>query len=126
MKKSKYYYNTNYGYGYRYAYGYGSGYGYGYGYGRRSRRRMDGSGQGQERSMPEPRSALSDHGRQVNGQQWDVVIGPTVPWWRPDLKELWHFRDLLAAVGAPRPARRLQADDPRARCGRCCNRCSPR
>jgi lipopolysaccharide transport system permease protein len=27
--------------------------------------------------------------------QWDVVIGPARPWWRFDLKELWHFRDLL-------------------------------
>ena len=33
--------------------------------------------------------------REQHKGDWDVVIGPTVPWWRPDLKELWHFRDLL-------------------------------
>lgn len=27
--------------------------------------------------------------------QWDVVVQPHQPWWRVDLKELWHFRDLL-------------------------------
>jgi lipopolysaccharide transport system permease protein len=32
---------------------------------------------------------------QGHGQQWDVVIGPGSRWWRPDLRELWHFRDLL-------------------------------
>jgi lipopolysaccharide transport system permease protein len=36
--------------------------------------------------------------RQGHGQQWDVVIGPSTPWWRPDLKELWHFRDLLVLL----------------------------
>ena len=33
--------------------------------------------------------------RELHKGEWDVVIGPSVPWWRPDLKELWHFRDLL-------------------------------
>ena len=26
---------------------------------------------------------------------WDVVIRPHAKWWRPDVKELWNFRDLL-------------------------------
>lgn len=26
---------------------------------------------------------------------WDVVVEPQRPWWRVDLKELWHYRDLL-------------------------------
>lgn len=26
---------------------------------------------------------------------WDVVIRPHAKWWRPDVKELWQFRDLL-------------------------------
>lgn len=33
--------------------------------------------------------------QEAQRQQWDVVIGPSAPWWRPDFKELWHFRDLL-------------------------------
>lgn len=35
---------------------------------------------------------MEDEARKV---QWDVVIGPSRPWWRFDLEELWHFRDLL-------------------------------
>ena len=35
---------------------------------------------------------MEDEARKV---QWDVVIGPTRPWWQLDLRELWHFRDLL-------------------------------
>lgn len=27
--------------------------------------------------------------------QWDVVITPDQPWWRLDLREIWHYRDLL-------------------------------
>jgi lipopolysaccharide transport system permease protein len=26
---------------------------------------------------------------------WDVVVEPRRPWWRIDLAELWHYRDLL-------------------------------
>lgn len=26
---------------------------------------------------------------------WDVVVAPHRAWWRVDLKELWHYRDLL-------------------------------
>ncbi|MFN8350479.1 MAG: ABC transporter permease [Flavobacteriales bacterium] len=26
---------------------------------------------------------------------WDVVIRPREPWWRLDLREFWHYRDLL-------------------------------
>ena len=26
---------------------------------------------------------------------WDVTIKPQQAWWRPDLKEFWHYRDLL-------------------------------
>lgn len=26
---------------------------------------------------------------------WDIVIRPRQPWWKPDLKEFWHYRDLL-------------------------------
>ncbi len=32
---------------------------------------------------------------EVRKVQWDVVIGPSKPWWHFDLNELWHFRDLL-------------------------------
>ena len=26
---------------------------------------------------------------------WDVVITPDQPWWKLDLREIWHYRDLL-------------------------------
>lgn len=26
---------------------------------------------------------------------WDIEIRPEQPWWKPDLKEFWHYRDLL-------------------------------
>lgn len=26
---------------------------------------------------------------------WDVIIRPRQSWWRPDLKEFWHYRDLM-------------------------------
>lgn len=29
------------------------------------------------------------------GPTWDVVIRPREPWWRLDLREFWHYRDLL-------------------------------
>lgn len=29
---------------------------------------------------------------------WDVVITPHQPWWRLDLNELWHYRDLLVLL----------------------------
>lgn len=28
-------------------------------------------------------------------ERWDVIIEPTRGWWRIDLRELWHYRDLL-------------------------------
>jgi len=34
-----------------------------------------------------------DHER--NKVRWDVIVEPTQPWWRLDLRELWHYRDLL-------------------------------
>jgi len=30
-----------------------------------------------------------------NRSDWDVVIEPSRGWWRIDLRELWHYRDLL-------------------------------
>ena len=32
------------------------------------------------------------------GARWDVVIRPQQAWWKPDLKEFWHYRDLLALL----------------------------
>jgi lipopolysaccharide transport system permease protein len=32
------------------------------------------------------------------GERWDVVIRPEGPWWRLDLRELWHYRDLLVLL----------------------------
>lgn len=29
---------------------------------------------------------------------WDIVIRPRQPWWKPDLKEFWHYRDLLTLL----------------------------
>ncbi|MBK9759725.1 MAG: hypothetical protein IPO90_07080 [Flavobacteriales bacterium] len=26
---------------------------------------------------------------------WDIEIRPEQPWWKVDLKEFWHYRDLL-------------------------------
>ena len=26
---------------------------------------------------------------------WDIEIRPEQPWWKPDLKEFWHYRALL-------------------------------
>lgn len=35
----------------------------------------------------------------TSGQQhWDIVIRPRQAWWRPDLGEFWHYRDLLALL----------------------------
>ncbi|MBL7965255.1 MAG: ABC transporter permease [Flavobacteriales bacterium] len=31
-------------------------------------------------------------------EEWDVIIRPDGPWWRLDLKELWHYRDLLVLL----------------------------
>jgi len=31
-------------------------------------------------------------------QEWDVVIRPHHAWWRLDLKEFWHYRDLLVLM----------------------------
>src|SRR5436190_23511988 len=31
-------------------------------------------------------------------ERWDVVIDPTRPWWRLDLKEIWRYRDLLVLL----------------------------
>lgn len=28
-------------------------------------------------------------------QRWDVVVEPDRPWWKVDLREIWHYRDLL-------------------------------
>ncbi len=30
--------------------------------------------------------------------QWDIIIKPQPAWWRPDLKEFWHYRDLLSLL----------------------------
>ncbi len=36
--------------------------------------------------------------QETERQDWDVVIGSSARWWRPDLKELWQFRDLLVLL----------------------------
>src|ERR1700754_4836275 len=28
-------------------------------------------------------------------EAWDIIIRPEQPWWKPDLKEFWHYRDLM-------------------------------
>jgi lipopolysaccharide transport system permease protein len=30
--------------------------------------------------------------------QWDIIIKPQSAWWRLDLKEFWHYRDLLSLL----------------------------
>ena len=30
--------------------------------------------------------------------EWDVVVEPSHGWWRIDLRELWHYRDLLVLM----------------------------
>lgn len=34
----------------------------------------------------------------VDDSTWDVVIEPHRAWWRIDLRELWHYRDLLVLL----------------------------
>ncbi len=31
----------------------------------------------------------------TDAPSWDIVIRPRQAWWKPDLKEFWHYRDLL-------------------------------
>lgn len=33
--------------------------------------------------------------RETDAPDWDIVIRPGQAWWKPDLKEFWHYRDLL-------------------------------
>lgn len=33
--------------------------------------------------------------RETDAPDWDIVIRPEQAWWKPDLKEFWHYRDLL-------------------------------
>ena len=33
--------------------------------------------------------------REIHAPAWDIVIRPEQAWWKPDLKEFWHYRDLL-------------------------------
>lgn len=33
--------------------------------------------------------------RETDAPAWDIVIRPEQAWWKPDLKEFWHYRDLL-------------------------------
>lgn len=33
--------------------------------------------------------------RETDAPVWDIVIRPRQAWWKPDLKEFWHYRDLL-------------------------------
>ena len=33
--------------------------------------------------------------RATDAPAWDIVIRPGQAWWKPDLKEFWHYRDLL-------------------------------
>lgn len=40
-------------------------------------------------TMTPPQAPDSGH------EHWDVVIAPAAPWWRLNLGELWHYRDLL-------------------------------
>jgi lipopolysaccharide transport system permease protein len=30
--------------------------------------------------------------------EWDIIIKPQQAWWRPDLREFWHYRDLLVLL----------------------------
>jgi lipopolysaccharide transport system permease protein len=34
----------------------------------------------------------------VDEGAWDVVIRPTKPWWKVDLREIWAYRDLLMVL----------------------------
>jgi lipopolysaccharide transport system permease protein len=36
--------------------------------------------------------------RETDAPAWDIVIRPEQAWWKPDLKEFWHYRDLLALL----------------------------
>jgi len=34
----------------------------------------------------------------TDAPDWDIVIRPEQAWWKPDLKEFWHYRDLLSLL----------------------------
>ncbi len=46
--------------------------------------------------MSEPARASTTP--QTGTSDWDIVIRPSQAWWKPDLKEFWHYRDLLALL----------------------------
>jgi lipopolysaccharide transport system permease protein len=35
---------------------------------------------------------------QKTSATWDTIIRPQQAWWKPDLKEFWHYRDLLVLL----------------------------
>lgn len=36
----------------------------------------------------------------ASSAEWDTIIRPQRAWWRPDLKEFWHYKDLLRLLVA--------------------------
>ncbi|MEO8588901.1 MAG: ABC transporter permease [Flavobacteriales bacterium] len=34
----------------------------------------------------------------AHAEQWDVIIAPTSPWWRLNVREIWKYRDLLRVM----------------------------
>ena len=36
--------------------------------------------------------------RETDAPVWDIVIRARQAWWKPDLKEFWHYRDLLGLL----------------------------
>ncbi|MBK6370032.1 MAG: hypothetical protein IPF64_09465 [Flavobacteriales bacterium] len=57
--------------------------------------------------------------------EWDVVVEPSHGWWRIDLRELWHYRDLLVLM-VKRDLLAVYKQTILGRSGRWCNRCSHR
>ena len=31
----------------------------------------------------------------LDTEQWDMVLEPATRWWDPQLRDIWHYRDLL-------------------------------
>ena len=48
-----------------------------------------------EKASPIPPEALHISGHTGD---WDVLIAPSSPWWRLDLREIWKYRDLLKVL----------------------------
>ncbi|MBP7451128.1 MAG: ABC transporter permease, partial [Flavobacteriales bacterium] len=45
--------------------------------------------------MGAPDAANGTAAARPDTEQWDIEISPDRTWWRLDLKELWHYRDLM-------------------------------